>query len=255
MDRKLTAAILTVFIILSVGCSMASTSASSNNAEPPDLQRVIFIHFAKSHAVKPARESGYYKLIGAKWQTFPVSLEVNPSGSGLKEKFVIKAIHMAAEEWDSGAYSQSEGIDWYGVAPDIFADEISTTSKGYDELAWTSDKLDGCNTIVWGNYPTDGVIAVTILWYNRATKTIVEFDIVFDTDYRWGDAAEDPSVMDLQNIATHELGHGAGLGDVYQSVAYRETMYGYSDHGETIKRDLYIGDKTGITKLYGAASA
>jgi len=95
---------------------------------------------------------------------------------------------MAAEEWDSGAYSQSEGIAWYGVAQDLFADTIITTTRGYDNLAWTSDKLDRCNTIVWGNYPTGGVIAVTILWYNRVTKAILEFDSVFDTDYAWDDA-------------------------------------------------------------------
>jgi len=135
----------------------------------------------------------------------------------------------------------------------LFADDMKPTTKGYNDLAWTSDKLDKANTLVWGNYPTSGVIAVTILWYNRLTKTILEFDIVFDTDYAWGDATTTANVMDLQNIATHEVGHGAGLGDVYQSVAYRETMYGYSSTGETSKRDLYIGDKTGITKLYEAA--
>ena len=54
-----------------------------------------------------------------------------------------------------------------------------------------------------------------------------------------------------RHIETHELGHGAGLDDIYQSPAYQETMYGYSSLGETIKRDLYTGDKTGITKLYG----
>ncbi|MEM1570238.1 MAG: matrixin family metalloprotease [Candidatus Bathyarchaeia archaeon] len=258
MNRKLTVAFLVVFVMLFVGCPLTSTSANKNGAGPPDLQRVVFIHYAKANAKPPAKETGYYKLLGAKWKSFPVSLEVNPSDSGLGEEFVIRAIGLAAEEWDSGAYSRSEGIDWYGVDPNLFDNKISITNKGYEDLAWTSDKLDGKNTLLFGNYSTPGVIAVTILWYDRATKTIVEFDIVFDTDYTWGNATEDSrvmGVMDLQNIATHELGHGVGLGDVYQSTAYQETMYGYSDYGETSKRDLYIGDKTGITKLYGAASA
>jgi hypothetical protein len=139
------------------------------------------------------------------------------------------------------------------VSPDLFADAITTTTKGYNDLAWTSDKLDGSNTIVWGNYPTENVIAITILWFNVKTKAILEFDMVLDTDFAWGDATVAPNVMDLQNIATHELGHGVGLDDLYQTGAYMETMYGYSSTGETGKRDLYIGDKTGITKLYGAA--
>ncbi|MEM4982583.1 MAG: matrixin family metalloprotease [Candidatus Bathyarchaeia archaeon] len=254
MDKRVFTAFLMAFIIALASCSMIPLAfAKLDSSRPPDIEQVIFIHFVKSKAKPPSEETGYYKLIGAKWQTFPVNLEVNPSSSGLSQDFVIKAIGMAAEEWDSGAYSQLEGIAWYGVAPDLFNDIIAITDKGYDDLAWTSDKLDGCNTIVWGNYPTGGVIAVTILWYNKATKTIIEFDIVLDTDYEWDNATQGLTVMDLQNIVTHELGHGIGLGDVYQSTAYQETMYGYSYAGETSKRDLYIGDKKGITKLYGAA--
>lgn len=242
-------------IVISAGYPVSLALAKSDNAEPRDLQQVIFVHYVKGKA-KPSGDRGYYKLIGAKWQAWqmPVAIEVNPGGSGLSEDFVKEAIHIAAEEWDDGAYSRMWGIDWSGVAPNLFNDTIATTSKGYDDLAWTKDKLDGCNTIVWGNYPTEGVIAITILWYDRATKTIIEFDIVLDMDYVWGDATSNSSVMDLQNIVTHELGHAIGLGDVYQSAAYQETMYGYSSEGEISKRDLYIGDKQGVTKLYGAAS-
>jgi hypothetical protein len=261
MGRKVIVAVMLAVALMFASCSaVISAFAASDNQGPPDIQQRIFIHYEKgrqppmppdAEAAK-AGATGYYKLIGAKWKTFPVPLEVNPSNpSGLTTDFVLTAIGTAAEEWDSGAYSQSEGIAWYGVTPDLFADTIGKTDKGYNDLAWTSDKMDGKNTIVWGNYPTSGVIAVTILWYNRATKTILEFDIVFDTDYTWGDATTTANVMDLQNIATHELGHGAGLDDVYNAVAYRETMYGYSALGEIIKRDLYIGDKAGITKLYG----
>jgi hypothetical protein len=56
--------------------------------------------------------------------------------------------------------------------------------------------------------------------------------------------------MDVQNIVTHELGHCAGMDDLYESNAVEETMYGYSEEGETKKRDLYLGDITGIIGLY-----
>jgi len=241
---------LTIVVVAVLLLGVVATP-SAYAVGPPDLQQKIFIHYAKSAKPKPpSGENGYYKLIGAKWKTFPVSLEVNPDKSGLSNDFVLAAIQMAAEEWDSGAYSQSEGIAWYGVKPDLFADTITPTTKGYNDLAWTNDKRDDKNTIVWGDYPTSGVIAVTILWYNALTKIILEFDIVFDTDYAWGDATTTTSVMDLQNIAIHELGHGAGLDDLYQSPAYLETMYGYSTWEEIIKRDLYTGDKSGITRLY-----
>lgn len=214
---------------------------------PPDLQRVIFIHSAKPPKPPPGGggDSGYFKLMtgGVKWKTFPAYIDVNPSGSGL-DSLVLSVITASAEEWDDGAYS-----GWGGVTPNLF--QVSGFSTlTYDQLAWTSDKLDHHNTLVWGNYPNSGVIAVTIVWYDRATKAIVEFDMVFDTDYVWSISGE-PGKMDLQNIATHELGHGAGLSDLYQDAAYRETMYGYSSLGETSKRDLYTGDIQGITKLYG----
>jgi len=151
----------------------------------------------------------------------------------------VAAIGIAAEEWDDGDYS-----GWGGVTLNLFADTIAINyTISYDDFAWTSDKRDGKNTLLWGNYPISGVIAVTILWYNVKTKTILEFDIVFDADYGWGDATTKVDAMDPQNIATHELDHGAGLGDVYQSVAYQETMHGYSSAGDIGKRGLYIGDK------------
>jgi len=88
-------------------------------------------------------------------------------------------------------------------------------------------------------------------------RKIIEFDILFDTDYEWGyagptdeDELGDTSVMDLQNIATHELGHGLGLADIYNCPEV--TMYGYSDYGETQKRTLDGPDITGIQELYGA---
>ena len=42
--------------------------------------------------------------------------------------------------------------------------------------------------------------------------------------------------MDVLNIATHEIGHAAGMGDLYTTSAQEETMFGYSNEGET-KRD------------------
>ena len=240
-------ALFGLLLILIMSIAVPVAFAKPENPGPPDIQQRIFIHFAKPNPAKPkppSGETGYYKLLGAKWKNTPVHIEVNPSG--LSPGFVLGAIGIAAEEWDDGDYS-----GWGGVTPNLFDDTITTTDREYNDLAWTSGKLDKANTLIWGDYPTSGIIAVTIVWYNVVTKTILEFDIVFDTDYAWGDAKENPDVMDLQNIATHELGHGAGLDDLYQSAAYRETMYGYSVSGEISKRDLYIGDKAGITKLYG----
>ena len=72
-----------------------------------------------------------------------------------------------------------------------------------------------------------------------------------NTDYTWGDATIDPSVMDLQNILTHELGHAVGLSDVYNDACSTVTMYGYSDYGDVAKRSLEQSDITGLQQMYG----
>ena len=159
---------------------------------------------------------------------------INPSNpQDLVESFVKNAIFDSAETWDAATNQE--------LMNDTYTTDYSATYGVQDYK----------NAISFGNYPQEGVIAVTTVWYNPATKAIVEFDVEFDTDWVWGDATIDTAKMDLQNIATHELGHGVGLNDVYDTVCNQVTMYGYSDYGETIKRTLEQPDITGLQKLYG----
>jgi len=208
------------------------------------LDKITFIHFKKGYAkpfwAKGGRKGGEccYEFIG-KWVRWKetASYVINPKNSGLSESFIAQAIFYAAEEWDR--YTTFE----------LFSDTYSI------DYSAVPGKLDGKNTFGWGDYPTEGVIAVTTVWGYFSgppwSRRIVEFDVMFDTDYDWGDALEDSGVMDLQNIATHEIGHGAGMDDLYDPACSEETMYGYSDYGETKKRDLYCGDIEGIQSLYG----
>lgn len=202
-----------------------------------DLVRVDFIHYAKPESpAKPPKgpkAAACYKLLGPKWKSLPVSYVINPAGSSLDESFVASAISAGAEEWDN----------WTGV--ELFDDSYGISS----EVAYGSQ--DFVNAMSFGDYPSDGVIAVTSVWYTLKGRQIVEFDILFDTDYTWGDATVNPALMDLQNIATHEIGHGAGLDDLYQDTCSEETMFGYSENGEVKKRDLNSGDIAGIQRLYG----
>lgn len=211
---------------------------------PPGLEKLVFIHYKKGFGKASAAAKGrytpqYYRLLGVKWKRLPVNYVVDPDNSyGLSEASVTRAVYLAAKEWDDHTSAPLFGT--YTI----------------DRNATWDDKVpDGKNEIVFGNYPQAGVIGVTVIWGYfsgpASSRMITEFDVLLDTDYTWGDATVNSAVMDVQNIATHELGHGVGLADVYDSVCSEQTMYGYSSYGETKKRDLNSGDVTGIQVLYG----
>jgi len=238
--------LLIVVILIAValsGIASASAAPAADKTNGKNLVPVDVIHWQKGFA-KPSGGGGdkgptcyaflkYGKTL-LKWDTLSVSYVINPSGSGLDPAFVESAIQSAAETWDNA------------TSKELFNDEYAV-----DNLAvW--GKADGKNVLTWGNYPQSGVIAVTRYWIDTATKSIAEFDIEFDTDYPWGDAAGNSSLMDVQNIATHELGHGIGLSDVYKTPCGNVTMFGYSDTGDISKRTLEQPDITGLQMLYGS---
>ena len=98
-------------------------------------------------------------------------------------------------------------------------------------------------------WDSTGTLAKNSIWYQLSTGKILETDIKFNTDYAFKtDGAAD--AYDVQNIATHELGHSLALADLYESSDSDKTMYGYAAKGETKKRTLTQDDMDGITYLY-----
>lgn len=229
--KKLSVFVVGFILLFSVACA----AVSDGGKDKQDLERVDFIHFKKAgkHDGKPGAAL-CYKLMGVKWNTLPAGYVINPSNpDSLSEGFVASAISTAAETWDGSTsaelFNNGYSIDYsaqYGVQ-------------------------DYRNSIAFGSYRDSGVIAVTSIWYSKKTKEIKEFDILFNTYYPWGDATVNPAVMDLENIATHELGHGIGLDDIYTASCSAVTMYGYSDNGDLEKRTLEAPDVTGLQKIYG----
>lgn len=208
---------------------------------PPGLEKIEFIHWKKGYGkpggAKAPKSPSCYKFLTPgknpiRWYD-TVNYVINPTNpQDLSETFIGSAVSTSAETWDTAATSK-----------ELMNNEYTTGAVTYGVQ-------DYQNAITFGNYPKEGVIAVTTVWYNPATKAIVEFDMMFDTDWTWGDAEGNQSVMDLQNIATHELGHGVGLADVYETACSEVTMYGYSDYGETQKRTLEAPDIKGVQTLY-----
>ena len=236
---------LGILIIISILTFSGIATARTNTPEVRGKEKIVFIHYKKDFArlplAKPAKAPTCYGFLSkeAKWRTLPVNYVIDPDNSSLPENFVTSAISAGAEEWDS----------W--TTKELFNDTYTVVHDG----SWDNDAPDDRNELLFGNYPQPGVIAVTVVWGYfsgpPSTREITEFDVLFDTDFTWGNADFDKAVMDLQNIATHEIGHGVGLTDVYQTACSQATMYGYSDYGDIIKRDLAQPDITGLQKLYG----
>jgi len=214
------------------GQGTGGSNAKAPKVEP-DVEKLTFIHYESSTPPPWIMErwddsEDNYMLIagGIKWPD-TIFYQINAAGSELPESNVLTALTSASEEWD----------DW--VDAEIFANPTQTTE--------TDIGRDTNNRIVWADLQ-EGVIARCHLWYVPPTKTILEFDIEFNTDYEWviGDGS-----MDVQNIATHELGHGVGLNDLRPPKTWKLTMYQYSWEGDTGKSDLGNGDTLGIQELYG----
>ncbi len=197
------------------------------------LTRVTQIHYAKGGGnARAPKTDPCYKLAGWKWSTkLPIKYTINPNYA-LPADTIRNAITAADSEWDKATSKR------------LFAEP--------ETGAYPWKIYDGKNSISFGNYDQSGVIAVTVTWYTTRTKEAVESDILFDTDFTWGDAdATSQKVMDLQNIATHEIGHTLGLGDLYTSSCTAVTMYGYSGYDETAKRTVEQQDITGLQTIYG----
>ncbi len=237
--------VITLFLaFVSASMLIPANDKAKDNAKAPEsspgidenwgLERIDFIHYVKpENPAKPPQSEKCYKLLGVKWKSLPVGYVINPLNSGLSEEFANNAISTSAESWDTATTSE--------LFNDIY--EVNYTA--------TYGVQNFVNAIDFGDYPDDRVIAVTSIWYTPVGRQIVEFDIRFNTRFAWGNADVDSSLMDLQNIATHEIGHGTGLGDIYSTTCSAVTMYGYSSYGETSKRTLEQPDITGLQKMYG----
>lgn len=188
-------------------------------------------HPAKAKEHKASSGSKCYRLMGISWTTPSVPYTINPVGSGAGMEAVVTAFTTSIGTWDAG------------TSRTLFGAGTIDGLAGYG--------YDGKNTLLFGSSLGVGTIAQTTTWYYSLSREIVEFDIEYNNMFAWGNAEADPTKMDLEGIATHELGHGIGLADIYTTPCKEVTMFGYSTEGEFKKRTLESGDLTGLWRIYG----
>ncbi|MBU2601749.1 MAG: cell wall-binding repeat-containing protein [Actinobacteria bacterium] len=130
-------------------------------------------------------------------------------------------------------------VNAWGKESEFFLVDTGTCSaqiwdyNQQSELFWTTD-LPGGVVAATGTYSDDSGVR--------------EFDVGFNDDYLWGDGTG--GSYDVQSVAMHELGHAAGLLDLYGAEDVGKVMYGFGSAGERL-RALHPDDKAGVLSLYG----
>lgn len=216
------------------------------------VEGLLFVHYKEEKAKggkgggkgKPGKNDStttstcYTHLAkGAKWKTAEQYLVDATNTEGMSDAFVLAAMDAGVSAWNDE------------VSGDIFGSLGTGVVDGIDLVS-----TDGKNEVLFGSIAEPGVIAMSITWGifggPPRGRELVEWDAIYDQDdFEWGDATVNPALMDLQNVATHEVGHSAGMGHP-ADTCLEETMYRFSTQGETKRRSLEAGDIAGIVKLY-----
>lgn len=99
-----------------------------------------------------------------------------------------------------------------------------------------------------------GILALTSVTFKGSTGEIFDADIEFNSQaYNFTTTDNDLQVLiDVQNTATHEVGHFIGLD--HSGVA-ESTMYATAPLKETKKRTLHQDDIDGLCEIYPLADA
>ena len=246
MKKLIISIILSATLILCLLPVTVSAEPTNKPITPKDIKEMTFVHFAKPDSPpgqdkkdKPVPEpEDTYKLIGTKLfdtATYYVNTSGAPEGS-------FAEIYASFNTWD------------IAVTASLFAYGGETNLSGR--------KYNGQNTVSWARIAPKRTIAIATFWYysddNPGTlDEIIEFDIVFNSFLNWGIDTDGEleeyiltNAFDIQNIATHEVGHIVGLADLYDSGNSYLTMYGYGSIGETQKISLALGDIEGAQAIY-----
>lgn len=249
--KKIKIGIVLLTSVMMAGLALFSSGATAAKPAPQEIDKVVFVHYPQpqgneaywspAKAPAPTDQDPTYKYTGIHWATPYVKYLVNsPSAPTGADSATIAAF----QTWEAEPNSLMD-FEYLGA----------TTSVG--------SNLDYQNVVSWqditSQYP--GAIAVTVVWYYRGIKEIVDVDTVMNSGsgFNWSvnnctdSNCETPAPVasyDVQNIMTHEAGHWLMLLDLYQWRTQKLTMYGYGVKGELQKRTLGLGDELGIDRIY-----
>lgn len=179
--------------------------------------------------LEPGEVAAQFEVMDASWKAKTVSWSYNAKDAppGLGEVFPLLAT--SAASWNLAG-----NADWRFQSP-------GTTGA---PASICDGEGDGQNSVTWGTWPGDNVLAVTCL---RGGGSLVEFDMIFVIDRAWS-TGNDNVRVDLQSVATHEFGHALGLNHSADASSVMVTSYRQG----RIRREPQADDIAGLIALYGS---
>lgn len=176
---------------------------------------------------------------GYRWPTMPIPYYINLGSAPLGAE---QDIHDAFLTWQNELKSSQ--------VEEAYPGDHSSVSFLYMGLTGATGELDGKNVVYFR--ACDGCGAASTDKRVRR-KVNAEFDIFFNASRSWSTDVTCPaqgcSGLDLQGVATHEIGHVLDLYHVTAEADAVLTMYG-TETDTFSRRDLGAGDLLGLRTLY-----